>query len=72
MQTLYGRRAGSLPGFNYSTALKGSALTWTAASLDTFLQGPSKMVPGTRMMVMVPKADDRSDLIAYFAALRQK
>jgi cytochrome c len=44
-----GRKAASLPGFNYSPALRNSGLTWNAASLDTWLTSPQRAVPGTRM-----------------------
>ncbi|MFI5018108.1 MAG: c-type cytochrome [Dongiales bacterium] len=63
---LFGRPAGSVPGFDYSVAMKNSGIVWTAATLDLFLQGPRQMVPGTKMtFVGVPKAQDRADLIAY-------
>lgn len=44
-----GRRAGSLPGYAYSPALKSSGLTWNAATLDRWLASPQQTVPGTRM-----------------------
>ena len=44
-----GRRAGSLPGFDYSAALRNSRITWNAATLDRWLASPQKTVPGTRM-----------------------
>ena len=63
---LFGRTAGSVPGFDYSAAMKNSGIVWTAATLDLFLQGPRQMVPGTKMtFVGLPKAQDRADLIAY-------
>ena len=63
---LFGRPAGSVPGFDYSKAMKNSGIVWTAATLDMFLQGPRQMVPGTKMtFVGVSKAQDRADLIAY-------
>lgn len=63
---LFGRMAGSVPGFDYSAAMKNSRITWNAATLDRFLADPMKMVPGTRMTYAgVPDARDRRDLIAY-------
>ena len=44
-----GRRAASLPGYSYSPALKGAGLTWDAATLDKWIEGPMKLVPGTKM-----------------------
>ena len=65
-QGVVGRKAASIPGFAYSTAMKSSGLTWDEATLDRFLQGPTKLVPGTRMgFAGVPEERDRADLIAY-------
>jgi cytochrome c len=65
---LYGRRAGSVPGFAYSAALKASGLTWTGPQLDRFLANPGMAVPGTAMPILVPDPKQRADLISYFAA----
>lgn len=65
-QGVVGRKAGAIAGFAYSPAMKNSGLTWDEATLDRFLQGPAKLVPGTRMgFAGVPDAQDRADLIAY-------
>jgi len=65
-----GRRAAALPGYPYSDALKASGLTWTPANLDAFVQGPTNLVPGTAMRVVVSDPNDRRDLIAYLATLK--
>lgn len=65
-----GRKAGSTT-FNHSPALKKSGVTWTRATLDTFLAAPMKMVPGTRMVISVPDAAQRKALVAYLATLRR-
>ena len=62
---IVGRKAATMPGFGYTPALKNSGITWDAASLDKFLANPSGTVLGTNMVVPVPKAEDRRDLIAY-------
>lgn len=63
---LFGRLAGSVPGFDYSPALKASKIVWNEQTLDLFLQGPLKMVPGTTMTYDgVPGSSDRADLLAY-------
>lgn len=64
--SLLGRRAGSVPGFAYSQAMKSSRITWDEKTLDWFLARPMKAVPGTTMTYDgVPDAKDRADLIAY-------
>jgi len=63
---LFGRTAGTVPGFNYSDAMKNSGIVWSEQTLDQFLQGPRKMVPGTKMTYAgVPDPQERADLIAY-------
>jgi cytochrome c len=65
-----GRVAGTLPGYDYTAALKASGLTWTPASLDRFLSGPKALVPGTAMSETVVDPADRRNLIAYLATLK--
>jgi cytochrome c len=62
-----GRKAGSTR-FAYSPALKAANVTWNRATLDTYLAGPTKMFPGSRMMISVPDAKQRADIIAYLTA----
>ena len=63
---LFGRRAGSLPDFVYSDAMKSLEVVWDARTLDEFLASPLTYVEGTTMgSVGVPDERDRSDLIAY-------
>ena len=63
---LFGRRAGSVPGFNYSDAMKRSNIVWNEKTLDAFLANPTKSMPGTAMgYAGVTDKKERSDLIAY-------
>jgi glucose/arabinose dehydrogenase/cytochrome c2 len=64
-----GRRSASAPGFAYTAALRSANLTWDAATLQRFLAAPSAVVPGTAMVVAVPKQVDRDNLVAYFQDL---
>jgi cytochrome c len=63
---LLGRKAGSQPGFDYSSALKQSGIVWNTTQLDRWLRDPNALVPGNKMVVqLAPDAGDRADLIAY-------
>jgi cytochrome c len=63
---LFGRRAGSVPGFVYSPAMKGSGIVWNAQTLDRFLAAPMKAMPGTAMTYDgIADPAERADLIAY-------
>ncbi|WP_066590301.1 c-type cytochrome [Sphingomonas pruni] len=69
---LIGRRAGSVPGFSYSAAMKGSGLTWDAKTLDQFLAAPMKKVPGTKMPISVSDPAKRAAVIAYLTTATAK
>lgn len=42
-------KAGAVPGFAFSPAMKGSKVKWTRANLIAFIQEPRKTIPGNRM-----------------------
>jgi len=63
---VFGRKAGSVAGFDYSAGLKDSGITWNEATLERWLSDPDMVVPDTKMDLRVPKAQERADLIAYF------
>jgi cytochrome c len=69
---LIGRRAGSVPGFTYSAAMKSSGLTWDAKTLDAFLAAPTKKVPGTKMPISVSDPAKRAVIIAYLTTATAK
>ncbi len=60
-----GRPAASLPGFNYSAALKNSRLSWNEKALNDFLAAPAKKVPGTRMAIGMADPAKRAAIIDY-------
>jgi cytochrome c len=65
---LLGRRAGSVPGFDYSEAMRRSGIVWSAATLDRFLANPAAMVHGTSMgYAGIADPKERADLVAYLA-----
>ena len=68
LQGLLGRKAGSGKGFAYSPALQASGIVWDAKTLDTYLTAPTRMVPGTRMVIAVPDPARRQALIDYLSA----
>jgi cytochrome c len=63
---VFGRKAGSLPGFAYSGGMKALGITWDADRINTWITRPSAMVPGTKMTyVGMENPKDRVDVIAY-------
>jgi cytochrome c len=67
---VYGTRAGDVPGYDFSPALKQSGLVWNDATLDKWLANPVGLVPGTRMGY-AGQADPakRQQIIAYLKGL---
>jgi len=66
---VYGRRAGTVPGYAYSTALKRAGVVWNDATLNRWLAGPPKYIPGVNMQAQVDSAADRRNLIAYLKSI---
>ena len=62
---VYGRKAGSVPGFSYSDAVKNSGVTWDATSIDKWLTNPRDFIPGQRMNFSISDPQKRADIIAY-------
>jgi len=67
---VFGRKSGTAPGYDYSPALKSAAITWDEQSLDKFLTNPAADVHGTKMVISIPSAEDRQNLIAYLMTLK--
>jgi cytochrome c len=62
-----GRRAGSVPDYNYSSAVKKSGIVWTEPMLARWLTNPEALIPGQKMGFSVPDPTDREDIIAFLA-----
>ncbi len=62
---VFGRKAGLAEGYAYSLALKGSVLIWNEAALNRWLTNPEKLLPGQKMGIALPDANERRDVIAY-------
>ncbi|WP_264313014.1 c-type cytochrome [Pseudomonas putida] len=67
---VFGRKAGTLANFTYSSAMRDSQRVWNEAELDAFIQNPQKAVKGTKMFAPgISDAKIRSDLITYLQTL---
>jgi cytochrome c2 len=73
LQGLFGRTAGSVEGYKYSDAMKGSGIVWSAETLAPFVRKPKDAVPGTKMAFAGLKKDgDVENLIAYLEEATKK
>ena len=73
---LFGRKAGSIEGFNYSDANKSAGakgLVWTDEVLFKYLENPLTFMQGTKMAFAGLKDEqDRRDVIAYLKTFSKK
>lgn len=67
---VFGRRAGSVKGFEYSSALARSKLVWDEASLQRWLADPEAVIPGQSMGYRLGDAGERADIVAYLRTLK--
>lgn len=68
-----GRKAGSLPGFGYSAAMKASGITWDEAKIEALIANPSALVPGTAMNAgAVTDTKTRQAIVQYVKSLGAK
>jgi cytochrome c len=65
LRGVFGRKAGKMPGFTFSAALKGAGVIWNQESLDKWLSDTDAMIPDNGMGFRVVNAAERTDLIAY-------
>ena len=64
---VFGRRIASLPGYNFSPALKNLDIVWDARPIAKLFEiGPSHYTPGTKMPEQaIGNAADREALVRF-------
>ena len=70
LHNIIGRKAGSVPDYAYSSAMKDAGLTWDKATLDRFIANPDQVVPGNKMKPYggLTSAEERAKIIAFLEA----
>jgi cytochrome c len=68
---IIGRKAGSLPNYSYSSAMKGADFVWDEEKLERFIAKPDETVPGNNMKPYggLASAESRVKLIAFLKTL---
>ena len=71
---LYGRRIASLPGYNFSEALKKLSIVWTPETVSKLFElGPEAYTPGTKMPEQrIGAPEDRKALTDFLARATAK
>jgi len=63
---IFGRKAGSMPNFAYSPAMKESGVVWDDDTMAKYLRDPKQFIPGDRMAFPGIKDEGQlADLLAY-------
>lgn len=69
-----GRKAGTLPGYAYSSAMSSSKIIWTPENIDKHLKTPKEVIPGNRMGNLFPQGvqdiQQRKDIVTYLKTLQ--
>jgi cytochrome c len=65
LRGVFGRSAGSVPGYDYSQALQRAHIVWNDETLDKWLTDPDALVPGNNMEFHVARPQERRDLIRF-------
>jgi cytochrome c len=68
---IIGRKAGSLPDYDYSSAMKGAGFVWDEEKLEHFIASPDEVVPGNNMKPYsgLASTDDRTKVIAFLQSV---
>jgi cytochrome c len=71
MRGIIGRKAGSLPNYSYSSAMRGANFVWDEENLERFMANPDEIVPGNTMKPYggLASAESRVELIAFLKTL---
>ena len=72
LHKVVGRKAGSLPDYGFSSAMKEAGFVWDEEKLDRFIANPDEVVPGNSMKPYggLSSSEDRKKIIAFLAQAR--
>jgi cytochrome c len=69
LSKIVGRKAGSLPNYNYSSSMKEAGFVWDQDKLTRFMVKPDEVVSGNKMQPYGGvSADEASKVVAYLQA----
>lgn len=63
---IIGRKAGTVPSYNYTAANKESGLTWDEATFREYIKNPKAKIPGTKMIYAGLKDEKKTDDLLAF------
>lgn len=73
LHKILGRKAGSLPNYGYSSAMKGADFVWDQATLDRFIANPDQAVAGHSMKPYggIASEEDRAKIVGFLETIGQ-
>jgi len=70
---IFGRRIATLPGYDFSPALKKLDIVWTPETLSKLFEvGPAVYTPGTKMPEQRVGAEDRAELVKFLEKVTRR
>jgi cytochrome c len=68
---IIGRKAGSLPDYGYSSAMKDAGFVWDEEKLERFIANPDELVPGNSMKPYggLASTDDRASVVSFLRSV---
>ena len=60
LRGVFGRKAGTVPGFQYSDALRNSGIVWDRSLLSKWLENPEALVKGADMEFQITIDDSKA------------
>jgi cytochrome c len=74
LHDIVGRKAGAIPNYGYSSAMKSAGFVWDEATLDRFIANPDEIVPGNGMRPYggLASVDTRAKLLLFLRSLEKK
>jgi len=72
LHKIVGRKAGSLPDYGFSSAMKEAGFVWDEDKLDRFMASPDEVVPGNSMKPYggLSSSDERKKIVGFLAQSR--
>ena len=69
LHKVVGRKAGAIPDYAFSSAMKEAGFVWDEEKLDQFIANPDQVVPGNSMKPYggLSSSDDRKKIVAFLA-----
>jgi cytochrome c len=67
--SVLGRKAGTVPGYEYSEAMKRYGREWSPQNIEEFVEHPNQTVAGTKMIISPVTPEQARDVVAYIRSL---